>query len=79
MYCAAVPKARDAFAELVDDARAVAVGDHAGKFHRAIAAGATADVGRIDAGSMQPHPDLARPGHRRRHVAEGQDVGRGAG
>ena len=34
-------KPRHAVTDLIDDAAAVAVGNHAGKFHRAIAAGAT--------------------------------------
>ena len=69
---------RDAVADLVDDPGAIAVGDHARKFHRAIAAGAAADIGRIDAGGLQPDADFARAGHRRRHVAIGQHIGCGA-
>ena len=61
---------RDAAADLVDDAGAVAVGDHARKFHRAIAAGAAADIGGIDAGGLEPDADFARSGLRRRHLAE---------
>ena len=71
-------KPRDAVADLIDDPGAVAVGDHAGIFHRAIAAGAAADIGRVDAGGFQPDPDFARAGHRRRHVAKAQHIGRGA-
>src|SRR5882672_10574514 len=67
---------RDAVTELVDDAGTVAVGYHAGKFQRAIAAGAAADIGGIDAGGFQPDPDFARSGHRRRHVAKAQHIGR---
>ena len=69
---------RDAVADLVDDARAVAVRNDARIFHRAIAAAAAADIGGIDAGRLQPHPDFARAGHRRRHLAIGQHLGRGA-
>src|SRR3984957_7239025 len=70
---------RDTFAQLVDDPGAVAVGDHALIFHRAIAAGAAAGIGGIDAGGLQPDPDFAGPGHWRRHVAKAQHTGRGAG
>src|SRR6202171_3488712 len=70
---------RDAVTELIDDAGTVAVGYHSGKFQRAIAAGAAADIGGIDPGGLQPYPDFARTGHRRRHVAKGQYIGRGTG
>ena len=69
-------KPRHAVADLIDDAGAVAVGDHARIFHRAIAAGAAADIGGIDAGGLEPDADFARSGLRRRHLAEGQDIGR---
>src|SRR5258707_7961951 len=72
------PAPRDAVTELIDDAGAVAVGNHAGEFHRAVAAGATAGIGGIDAGGLKPDPDFARSGHRRRHLAIGQHLGRGA-
>ena len=52
---------RHAVADLIDDPGAVAVGNHARIFHRAIAAGAAADIGGIDAGRLQPNPDLAGP------------------
>ena len=71
-------QARDAVADLVDDPGAVAVRNHARIFHRAIAAAAAADIGGIDAGRLQPHADFARAGHRRRHLAIGQHLGRGA-
>src|SRR6202165_230749 len=70
---------RDAVTELIDDAGTVAVGYHSGKFQRAIAAGAAADSGGIDPGGLQPYPDFARTGHRRRHVAKGQYIGCGTG
>src|ERR1017187_5536662 len=72
-------KPRDAVADLVDNAGAVAVGDHAGEFQCAIAAGAAADIGGIDAGGLQPDADFARSGHRRRHLAKGQYVRCGTG
>src|SRR5687768_4868038 len=65
-------------ADLVDDSRASAVGNDARIFHRAIAAAAAADIGWIDAGRLQPDPDLARADHRRRHLAIGQHLWRGA-
>src|SRR4030088_2143965 len=49
-----------------------------GEFHRAIAAGAAADIGGIDAGGFQPDAGFARSGHRRRHVAKSQDIRRSA-
>ncbi len=52
-------KPRDAVTDLIDDAGAVAIGNHAGKFHRAVAAGAAAGIGGIDAGGLQPDPDFA--------------------
>jgi hypothetical protein len=45
-------KPRDAVTDLIDDAGAVAVGNHAREFHRAVAAGATAGIGGIDAGGL---------------------------
>jgi hypothetical protein len=45
-------KPHDAVTDLIDDAGAVAIGNHAGKFHRAIAAGAAAGIGGIDAGGL---------------------------
>ena len=69
---------RHAVADLIDDPGAVAVGDHARKFHRAIAAAAAADIGGIDAGGFQANPDFARAGHRRRHLAKRQHVRRRA-
>src|ERR1700676_2935792 len=72
-------EACDARADLIDDAGAIAVGNHTGKFHRAIAAGATADIGGIDAGGLQPDANLTRAGHRRRHVAKAQHLGRSTG
>src|SRR6266478_5971574 len=72
-------KPRDAVTELIDDAGAVAVGNHAGEFHRAVAAGATAGIGGVDPGGLKPDPDFARSGHRRRHVAKSQHIRRGAG
>jgi hypothetical protein len=71
MYSAAVPNAviephpltdlkpRGAVTGLIDDAGAVAVGNHAGKFHRAVAAGAAAGIGGIDAGCFKADPDFA--------------------
>ena len=35
---------------------------------------APADIGRIDAGCLQPHPHLAGAGHRRRHLAMDQHL-----
>jgi len=52
---------RDAVTELIDNSGAIAVGYHTGKFKRAIAAGAAADIGGIDPGGLQPDPDFARP------------------
>ena len=69
---------RHAFADLVDDARAVAVRDHAWKLYRAITAAAPADIGRIDARRFQPHEHLAQACHGRRHLAKAQDLGRGS-
>src|SRR5690242_17592008 len=70
---------RDAITELVDDPRTITVGDHTGKFHFSIAAGAATDIGGIDPGCVQPDPDFARSGLWRRHLAEGEDVQRRAG
>ena len=67
---------RDAVADLIDDPGAVAVRDHARIFHRPIGTAAAADIGRIDAGSLEPNADLAWSGHRRRHLAERQHVRR---
>jgi len=67
-------KPGNAVAELIDDPGAVAVRYHTREFHRAIAAGAAADIGRVDAGGLQPDPDFARAGRRRRHVAKAQHV-----
>ena len=72
-------KPPNAFTELVDDPGAIAIGDHAGKLHRAIGAGAATDIGGIDSGCVQPDPNFARSGLWRRHLAEGQDVRRRAG
>ena len=69
----------DSSADLIDNAGAVAVGDHARKFHRAIVAGAAPHIGGIDAGGVQADPDFARSGLRGRHLAERQDVARRAG
>src|SRR3979490_1543068 len=70
---------RDAVTELIDNSGTIAVGYHALEFQRAIAAGAAADIGGIDPGGLQPDPDFAWTGHRRRHVAKGQHIGRGTG
>src|SRR5450756_1224954 len=72
-------KPRHAVADLIDNPGAIAVGNHAGKFYRAIAAGAAADIGGIDAGRFQPDPDFARAGHWRRHLAINKHIGRSAG
>ena len=64
-------QSRDAVTDLVDDASAIAVGNDARIFHRPVAAAAAADIGWIDTGRLQPHPDFARAGHRRRHLAKG--------
>ena len=69
---------RDAVADLVDDPRTVAVRNDARIFHRPVAAAAAADIGGIDAGRLQPHPDFARADDGRRHFAIGQHLGRGA-
>ncbi|MEH2525324.1 hypothetical protein V1288_003233 [Bradyrhizobium sp. AZCC 2176] len=69
---------RNAVADLVDDSGAVAVRNDARIFHRPVAAAAATDIGGIDAGRLQPHPDFARTGHRRGHLAIGQHLGRGA-
>ena len=37
--------------------------------------GAAPDIGRIDTGRLKPHPDFARAGHRRRHLAKGEHIG----
>ncbi len=67
-----------ALADLVDDPGAIAVGDYAWVVHRPVAAATATDVGGIDAGRLQPDPDLARSGLRRRHLAVTQDLARGA-
>ena len=72
-------KPRDTVTDLIDNAGAVAVGDHAGKFHRPVATSATAGIGGVDAGGLQPDPDFARSGHRRRHIAKAQHIRRRAG
>src|SRR5205823_1385930 len=69
----------DAVTDLIDDPRAVAVGDHTRKFHRAVAAATAADIGRIDPRCFQPHADFAVSRDRRWHVAIGQNLRRGAG
>src|SRR3981189_803776 len=71
------PEPRDAVTELIDNSGAVAVRYHALEFPPAIAAGAAADIGGIDPGGLQPDPDFARTGHRRRNIAKGQHIGRG--
>src|ERR1700733_9808383 len=67
-------EARDPVADLIDDTGAIAVGNHAGKFHRAITAGAAGDIGGVDAGGFQPGAKLAPAGHRRRHVTKAQHL-----
>src|SRR5258708_28882756 len=52
-------KPRHAIADLIDDSCAVAVGDHAWKFHSAIAAAAAADIGGV--GDPRPPPDPGLP------------------
>src|ERR1700682_5208936 len=51
-------KPGDAVSDLVNNAGAVTVGYHARKFHRAVSAGAAADIGGIDAGGFQPDANL---------------------
>src|SRR6202158_5535626 len=67
-------KPRDAVTELIDSAGAIAVGYHAFEFHRAIAAGAAADTGGMDAGGFEPDPDFAGSSHWRWHVAKAQHI-----
>src|SRR3954464_7539384 len=69
---------RHSLADLIDHTRAVAVGDHARKFHRAIAAGTAADIGGIDAGGVQAKPDFRGARLRRRHLTERQHIRRRA-
>src|SRR5258705_13992102 len=45
-------KPRDAVTDLIDDAGAVAVGNHSGEFHRAVAAGAAAGIGGVVTGGL---------------------------
>ncbi|MGY4448250.1 hypothetical protein ACVWZR_002910 [Bradyrhizobium sp. i1.3.1] len=70
------PEARYAVADLVDETRAVAVRNDARKFHRAIAAAAPADIGRIDAGGLQANANFAWASDRRRHLTIGEDIRR---
>jgi len=60
----------------VDDPRAIAVRDHAWKFQRAIGAAAAADIGRVDARCLQPDPDFAGAGHRRRPLTIVENLSR---
>src|SRR5450756_1926616 len=72
-------KPGDAVTNLVDNPRAVTVGYDARIFNRAVAAGAAADIGGINAGGFQPDANLASPGRRCRHVAKCQDIARRTG
>ena len=65
--------------DLIDDPRAIAVGDHARKAWAAIIAGAAIGVGRVDARGFEANAHLARNGLRRRHLAMSQDFGCRAG
>ena len=78
-HALAEPGGIGAGADLVDHARAVAVGDEARKLHRASAAPhAQTDVGGIDARSAHLDPHLALTGARRRHLTELENVARRA-
>jgi hypothetical protein len=70
---------RHADADLVDDAGAIAVRDHARIFHRPIGAAAAADIGRIDAGGFQADAHFARARNRRRHLTIGENFPSRAG
>src|SRR5262249_33266402 len=73
-------RGRNAFAHLVDLARAVAVRNDARKGDLARQAGAALDVGRIDAGDGEAHAHLAASGPRRLHFVDAQHVaGRSVG
>src|SRR5215471_8700035 len=61
-------------ADLIDDAGAVAVRDHARELDSPIGATAAIDIGRVDAGRLEPNSHLARAGRRRGHFAGGQDL-----
>src|SRR6516164_4210733 len=56
-------------ADLIDDAGPVAVGDHAWELDSPIGATAAIDIGRVDAGRLEPNAHLACAGRRRRHFA----------
>src|SRR5215472_16972419 len=70
-------EARHTGADLIDNAGAVAVWDHARELDSPIGAAAAIDIGRVDGGRFEPNSHLARAGRWRRHFAGGQDLGGG--
>src|SRR5262249_62136454 len=67
-------RGRNAFAHLVDLARAVAVRNNAREGDLARQAGAALDVGRVDAGDGEAHAHLAASGLRRLHFVDAQHL-----